>query len=238
MKQKGGYYRIPLITRGWLTWRGGAAEGLICNLSVLGVYVTLDGQLGEGERVQLRFALPDGQRPVECEAEVTWSNAKEPERVEDLPPGNGLRFVSMPPWDHQRIDALIADYRSAVQPLVARPLPHSGFTRVPYVQPCRLHTPTGSTRAVLCNLSTLGVYIAVDPIPPFEERVRLTFRLPRRSAPLEVECEVAWINPDEPMEVESLPTGCGLRFLDLHPDDRNQIQRLVDEYCTLPRESE
>jgi len=47
---------------------------------------------------------------------------------------------------------------------------------------------------------------------------------------------VAWVNPDEPMEVESLPTGCGLTFLDLPPELRFRIERLVDDYLKIPRD--
>ena len=234
--QRASFRRIPLIARGSLG-RGGATEdALICNLSVLGVYVTAEHVPEEGERVALRFLPPDGQGALECEAEVTWSNPEPPEHVDSLPPGCGLRFASMAPSELVRLEALIRDYRNAVTPLIAPTPPHSGFTRIPYVQPCRLTTETGATRAVVCNLSTLGVYVAVDPIPPFESRVRLSFALPQHSAPLTAECLVAWVNPDEPMEVESLPTGCGLRFVELPEEWRLRIERLVEEYLKIPRE--
>jgi hypothetical protein len=142
----------------------------------------------------------------------------------------------MAPGDHERIEALIEDYRQSVSPLIARPVPRSGFTRIPYVQPCTLSTENGATRGVVCNLSTLGVYVAVDPIPPFESQVSLAFRLPQTAEVVAQECDVAWVNPDEPMEVESLPTGCGLSFRALPTELRLRIERLVDEYLKIPRE--
>lgn len=235
--QRPSFKRIPLIAQGSLTCRGETLDALVCNLSVLGVYLTLEAVPEEGERVALRFVPPDGKGALACEAEVTWSNPEPPERVDSLPPGCGLRFASMAPADLDRIEALIVDYRNAVTPLIAPTPPNSGFTRIPYVQPCRLVTETGATRAVVCNLSTLGVYVAVDPIPPFESRVRVSFALPQLAMPLTAECIVAWVNPDEPMEVESLPTGCGLRFEALADEWRLRIERLVEEYLKIPRET-
>jgi Tfp pilus assembly protein PilZ len=234
----GSFDRIPLIARCWMRDSRGAQEGLLCNLSVLGVYVTVERPPAEGETVLLRFLLPDGERPIECDVEITWQNPEPPLAVDSLPPGCGVRFTQMVPWDRQRIEALVADYRHALQPRIERPRPRSGFTRIPYVQPCLVTTATGSSRGVVCNLSALGLYAAIDPIPPFGERVRVTFSLPRAPEPLEQDCEVAWINPDEPLEVESLPTGCGLRFIDLEEDTRLRIERLTEEYLTLPRDVE
>ncbi len=234
--QRKAFSRIPLIVRGVLRWAGEAHEVLICNLSVLGVYVTGERVPEEGTRVALRFVPPDGQGPIACEAEVTWSNPDPPERVDSLPPGFGLRFASMAPHDLERIEALIEDYRMSVKPAIAVPVPYSGVTRIPYVQPCRLVTETGAAQGVVCNLSTLGIYVAVDAIPPFESRVRVSFRLPQAPEPLESECQVAWVNPDEPMEVESLPTGCGLHFLALPDEMRLRIERLIGEYLKIPRE--
>jgi hypothetical protein len=234
--QRASFKRVPLIARGSLGRQGRTEDVLVCNLSVLGVYVTIEPVPEEGEKVTLRFVPPDGQGAIECEAEVTWSNPAPPDHVDSLPPGCGLRFVSMAPRDLTRLEALIEDYRHSVKPLIAPTPPHSGFTRIPYVQPCRLVTETGATRAVVCNLSTLGVYVALDPIPPFESRVRISFALPQHSDPLELECVVAWVNPDEPMEVESLPTGCGLRFVMLPGEWRLRIERLIEEWLRIPRE--
>jgi Tfp pilus assembly protein PilZ len=231
-----GFRRIPLIARGSITRADEALEALVCNLSVLGVYVTCAVVPREGERVRLRFVPPDGQGPIDCEAEVTWSNPSPPERVDSLPPGFGLRFARMAPGDRERIEALIEDYRESESPLIARPVPRSGFTRIPYVQPCTLLTENGATRGVVCNLSTLGVYVAVDPIPLFESRVTVSFRLPQMSDVVVLECDVAWVNPDEPMEVESLPTGCGLGFRELPVELRLRIERLVDDYLKIPRD--
>jgi Tfp pilus assembly protein PilZ len=229
----GGFERIPLIARCWTRARQGEREAMIVSLSVLGVYVIAETLPGEGERIELRFPLPDGARPVDCEAEVTWKNAAPQLSLDSLPRGYGVRFVSMEPWDRQRIETLVADYRHSMQPALDHP--RAAASRIPYIQPCLLTTPTGATQAVVCNLSTLGLYVAVDPIPPFDTRVLVTFPLPRAPEPLDVECEVAWINPDEPAEVDSLPTGCGLRFCLLDDAQRLCIERLVEEYRALSK---
>jgi Tfp pilus assembly protein PilZ len=232
-----GFSRIPLITRCVVKRRTSTVDAMMCNISVLGAYLVVEPMLEEGENVQLRFLLPDAQPPIECDAEVTWVNEEWPRSVDSLPPGCGLRFHAMGPDSHSRIGALVEDYRHATRPLIARPVPHSGFTRVPYVQPCTITGDGGATtRGVICNISLLGLYVAVDPIPPFGADVALTMPLPGAESAVTLPATVAWINPDEPLEVESLPTGCGLRFVQLDDDVAQGITGLVEDFLSIPRQ--
>jgi Tfp pilus assembly protein PilZ len=225
--------RIPLITRCLMTCGETSRDAMVCSVSLLGIYLILERSPGEGEAVQVRFMLPDGGPAVECEAFVTWVNLEWPQRIDNFPPGCGLRFLSMKPHDHARIATLVEDYRSAAHPVIARPRPDSGYTRVPYVQPCAID---GVLSGVICNISLAGLYVAVDPIPVYGHTVTVAMRLPGVDALIEIQAEVAWINPDEPVKVESLPAGCGLRFTALPSDVAQAIVALVDDFLSIPRE--
>ena len=108
--------------------------------------------------------------------------------------------------------------------------PHSKLWRVPYVRRCRVEWTSGLQDALCCNISADGVYIAVNPIPPVGERVRLHIELPGNEIPVVVEAEVCWENSAQTHKVHSLPPGCGLRFLDLPEPDRERVADLVKEY--------
>src|SRR4051794_9420860 len=82
--------RIPFVHGCRLTTSSRVRGGLVCNLSTLGTYVTLDEPLPElGETVQVMIALP-GQDPlVHAEAVVACQNREAPLGPDSLPPGVG-----------------------------------------------------------------------------------------------------------------------------------------------------
>jgi Tfp pilus assembly protein PilZ len=236
------FARIPYVRRCLLRRVDRRVEAVLCNLSVLGVYLTFLRPLPEaipaaGEEVGITFLLPDDPTPVEAEAAVTWQNLEEPQDVDGLPVGCGLRFTALNPDDHQRIEELVRDYRHSARPRAAAPPPHSGLIRIPYVQPCLLVGADAAWEGVLCNLSLLGVYVAVDPIPPRGESLHLFFKAPGAEQPLDAPCEVVWENPQEPGVAEALPPGCGLRFGQISPPVRERVEQLVLDYESVPREA-
>jgi Tfp pilus assembly protein PilZ len=237
----GEFARVPYVRRCLLRRATRSAEAVVCNLSVLGVYVTFLRPLPEaipatGETVEITFLLPDDAVSVEAQAIVTWQNLEERQEVDSLPSGCGLRFTTLRPDDHRRIEELVHDYLHAARPMISPPPPHTGLIRIPYVQPCLLVGGDATWEGVLCNLSLLGAYVAVDPIPPKADHVRLFFKVPREEQALEAPCEVVWENPQEPSQTESLPPGCGLRFAELSPSARGRIEELILEYESIPRD--
>ena len=225
--------RIPFITRCTVVRGSECVEAMLCSLSVLDAYLVVEPPLNEGELVRLRFVLPLTLRAVECEAEVGWVKSEHPRAVDSLPPGCSLLFRSMRAQDRDRIAALVDDYRLAQRPRIVRPLPHSGFTRIPYVQPCLID---GTSRGVTCNISVVGLYVAVDPIPSYGATASVSMRLPGLDMLVETPAVVAWVNPDQPVQVEALPPGCGLRFSDLPGDVGQVITAMVESFLSVPRE--
>ena len=234
------FARIPYVRRCLLQRGGRRVEAAVCNLSVLGVYVTFLRPLAEaipsaGETVEITFLLPNDPTSVKAEATVTWQNLEERLDVEGLPSGCGLRFIALHPDDRQRIEELVQDYLHAARPRISPPPPHSGLIRIPYVQPCLLVGRDAAWEGVLCNLSLVGAYVAVDPIPPKADHVSLLFKVPRDEKPLEAPCDVVWENPLEPSQAEGLPPGCGLRFTALGLATRQRLEDLILEYESIPR---
>jgi len=108
--------------------------------------------------------------------------------------------------------------------------PFSGAKRVPFVQSCRVETGDGGADGTIRNISVLGVYLDLDPIPKAGERLRLRFELPDGAGVVEVDAEVAWRNTPQRQKVPSLPPGCGLRFLELGDRDHLRIDALVRSF--------
>ena len=111
-------------------------------------------------------------------------------------------------------------------------VPHSGFVRIACSEPSEIADGAGRRQAVVWNVSVLGVYVVVDPIPPEGEQVRLTFRLPDDPTPIETDGRVAWVNPPSRVKgvatkVVDLPPGCGIEFLALADSDRARIEERV-----------
>ena len=186
-----------------------------------------------GQTVSVSFNLPGDTAAVESAATVTWQNLDEPGGAAGLPPGCGLRFTGLIPADHHRIGALVHDYQNALHPRVSVPKPYTGFIRIPYVQPCALRGEDDVHEGLLCNLSLVGAYVTVDPIPLAGEQLRLAFKA--CGHPVEIPSEVAWVNAEEPHSAAGLPPGCGLRFGDMSDDARVHVAAVVHGYELLPR---
>jgi Tfp pilus assembly protein PilZ len=216
------------------------SAAVLCNLGAEGAYVTflppVHSMIPEvGESVSFSFLLPGDPVPVEGEAVVEWRNLEGRQTVDGLPVGCALRFAPLRPDDERRLADLIEDYRHASQPRIAVPAPHTGFIRVPYVEPCLLVSDQGTREGVLCNLSRAGAFVTLEPIPPLGEQVRLFFKTPGRPEPVVIDGEVAWINSEGSPKARSLPPGCGVRFLDREAA-AGEIELLVLEYESLPRD--
>jgi hypothetical protein len=226
--------RIPYVHGCRLTTATRVRGGLVCNLSAQGAYVTLDEPLPEpGETVQLAVVLP-GQEPIiQAEAVVACQSREAPTGPDSLPPGIGLRFVSLPGIYKTRVESLVRQYSEGRGQLVLASPPHAGPRRVPYMRYGQLTTGAETHDILICNLSRLGAYIAVQPRPEVGDDIRLSFVAPDGTA-LDVKGVVTWRSPDPPGESNPLPPGCGVRFA-LSKIDEARLRSIVDTFPRYPK---
>lgn len=231
-----GFVRVPFVQTCVVTARGRAERGMVCNLSMLGVYVHLENRPEEGEEVDLSFDLPDGGSRFEAAAVVTWVNDTPAESASALPSGCGLRFSSVAPVDLRRVAAIVSAFQHEPRPLWGVSQPSSGRVRIPFVAACAVSNSAGLAQGTVCNLSMLGIYVAIDPPPEPGESVVVAFRLPGVDGLFERSAVVAWQNLDRADRMHALPAGCGLRFVNLFAEDQIALAHLIEGYLVgLPR---
>jgi hypothetical protein len=224
-----GFTRIPYTQICRVTRAGRTVDGVLCNISVLGVYVALDLVPEVGETLELTFVLPGGAR-ITSEGIVVWRNPEDPASIHRLPPGCGLRFVALEPHHSRRIDELVSAYRASLPLGIGATPPRSGHVRVPYVQRCQIVFDDRPQLGIVCNVSTLGVYVATDNVPEVGAHADVSFMLPRDARRFEAGATLAWRNTVAQRQVESLPPGAGFRFDVLAAESRARLERLVLEY--------
>lgn len=101
--------------------------------------------------------------------------------------------------------------------------------RLPFVAASRLRRDDRWDAAMLCNLSSRGLYLHVDHPPRDATEVR--FPLPDGGPPVTAVAEPRWTQRDA---APWLPVRCGLSFVELAGEDRDRILRLVDRFRTRP----
>jgi len=106
------------------------------------------------------------------------------------------------------------------------------FLRIPYVARCTVSDGRRRLRGTICNLALSGLYVHIDPIPDGE--VEVAFPLPDGGPPVMAGVEVTWINDAPPENVLSPPIGCGVRFTELAPAERERLEALVDAFQQSP----
>jgi hypothetical protein len=109
--------------------------------------------------------------------------------------------------------------------------PYSALWRIPFIQECRLTQGGKGQPAQMLNLSALGTYLVMDPIPDVGASFTLSFRL-REEAPLTLDAVVTWRNVDQGPGRPDLPPGCGVRFLGLASSELETIQAFVRAYTS------
>ncbi len=82
-------------------------------------------------------------------------------------------------------------------------------------------------QAIVCDLSTGGAYLGVEP--PFDEGTEVDLELPLQPASVFLRARVAHTHEGEAPPRPDLPGGMGVQFLEMGPDDVAALSRLLDE---------
>jgi hypothetical protein len=108
-----GHHRIACGESCEVAAGGQRRQGMIWNLSVVGVYLVLAAPFpATGETVVLTFNLPGDPTPITCQGRIRWVNPPSifqgcGQNKMALPPGCGIEFTVLDTRDAERIGARV-----------------------------------------------------------------------------------------------------------------------------------
>jgi hypothetical protein len=98
--------RVPFIRKASLQRAGRSEDLFVIDLGLSGLFVERSQPLDVGEAVELRFCLPENERPIVATCRVVRSQAAHGR----VPAGAGLQFVTIAEDDRGRIRGYLVDY--------------------------------------------------------------------------------------------------------------------------------
>ena len=91
--------------------------------------------------------------------------------------------------------------------------------------------------AYITDISAMGIFIRTNAPEPPGTKLNLSFA-PAGGPRLNLEGRVMWVNPFRPGSYDNINPGMGVQFVDLTPQQREQIVNLVRTFAYLSDDEE
>lgn len=86
--------------------------------------------------------------------------------------------------------------------------------------------------AYITDISAMGIFVRTNTPEPPGTRLNLRFT-PPGGPQLNLEGQVMWVNPFRPGSYDNINPGMGVQFVDLTPQQREQVVNLVRTFAYL-----
>ncbi len=149
-----------------------------------------------------------GRRPEDAEIEVLR--------------GAGVHFSLFDPFSDEELRFVMSEAHHDASPEILRI-----EQRVPTLIRARVTTRTGDRVAVVCNLSTLGAYLAT-PRPAMRSGT-LQMQVPLEGGEVEIQGVVMWNNVPGNLRRPNVPVGMGVRFTEVSPETATALEQHITE---------
>ena len=136
--------------------------------------------------------------------------------------GAGVQFSLFDPFSDEELRFVVSEAHHAGSPELLRI-----ERRVPTLIRARVTTKTGERVAVVCNLSTLGAYLAT-PRPAMRGGT-LRMQVPLEEGEVEVQGLVMWNNVPGNLRRPNVAVGMGVRFTEVSRDATAALERYIAE---------
>src|SRR6185369_15784924 len=134
----------------------------------------------------------------------------------------GVHFALFDPFTDEELRFVVNEAHHAGSPEIPRI-----DQRVPTHMRARVTTKTGERVAVVCNLSTVGAYLAT-PRPALRGGT-VQVMVPLDEGDVEVEGLVMWNNVPGNLRRPNAPIGMGVRFTEVLPEAKAALDRYIAE---------
>jgi Tfp pilus assembly protein PilZ len=115
-RRASGLLRVPFVRACTLAVDGGSeTSAFIVNINVLGAYVSSDERPALASGLAIRFQTADNHQDIDVRGEVSWLNPRQQHPVHSLPPGFGVKFVSVSEAARERIESIVRAYTERQQ---------------------------------------------------------------------------------------------------------------------------
>jgi len=136
--------------------------------------------------------------------------------------GADVQFSLFDPFSDEELRFVVSEAHHAGSPEARRI-----EQRVPTLIRARVTTKTGERVAVICNLSTLGAYLAT-PRPAMRSGT-LTIQLPLKDGEVEIQGLVLWNNVPGNLRRANVPVGMGVQFTEVSPAAVIALKHYIEE---------
>jgi type IV pilus assembly protein PilZ len=94
--------------------------------------------------------------------------------------------------------------------------------------------------AYITDISAMGIFVQTNNPEPEGTRLNLCFRAPKEMGGklMELEGEVVWVNHHRPHDPQGRNPGMGIQFVDLTPQQREEVMRMVRTFAYLDDEDD
>jgi type IV pilus assembly protein PilZ len=94
--------------------------------------------------------------------------------------------------------------------------------------------------AYITDISAMGIFVQTNNPEPEGTRLNLCFRAPKELGGnlIELEGEVVWVNHHRPGDTQGRNPGMGIQFVDLTPQKREEVMRMVRTFAYLDDEDD
>ena len=94
--------------------------------------------------------------------------------------------------------------------------------------------------AYITDISAMGIFVQTNNPEPEGTKLNLCFRMPKELGGklMELEGEVVWVNHHRPNDPQGRNPGMGIQFVDLTPQQRDEVMRMVRTFAYLDDEDD
>ena len=197
------------------------------NISKGGLFIRTPKPCAMRDKVEIVLALPESQEEISVLGEVI--HVVSPENAsEHMPAGMGLQLLELKKEDQERIEKFISDTVKADADVVSRRKHMRVETRIRV----KFESKEALVEEYIHNISHGGIFIQTGKPKPVGDKISVILIHPDTEQEILLRGEVVRVITAEEARMNNLQPGMGLRFHELDPYVKSQIDEFIKAEVT------